>query len=1281
MDTTGNFPLSRRSRWLLGLALPLLLLAGGAWWLAGSSSGLRWLMVQAERRSGGLLTAQGVAGGLFGTPHLGLLTLRGDGWQVELHDVSVAWTPSRLLRGEVEVVQVQVRRAEVRIVDGSDAPPVLPDTLQLPVALHVLRLDIGELRQFAGQDAQPAWTARQVAASLASERDVYRWQLMQAQVGDVRLSARGELATGAPFALQAQAQLTAPVALARGRGEAQATLRATGDLHGLQLQMQAQEGETRLVGEATLTPLAVHVLPVGQWRLDGFDARRYAAEAPHTRLSGTLELRAVQGGWRGPLRLFNADDGRLEAGRLPVRGIQADLAWRDRQITLEALRVSVPEAGQISGRAAWDGARGEARADLQLNQVMLAAVHGELPQRRVAGALHWRQRGDAQQGRFQLDDGELVLSGDFEQHGRQLELRRVRLAHGMEVLEGRGALTLSGARPFHVEADLHHLNLAAHGAPTETDLNARLVARGTLQAPPAAQLSFELARSRFGQREIGGSGEVDYRTMQDLALSGHFQLGDNSLHVAGSLGRGEDRLQLKLTADDLAQIAPDWGGRIEGEALLTGRVEAPQLTFRFSGDELTLPGQRQLAHFATQGELAADKLEATLAVQRLTAADGILLPQARLTVSGRPDAHRVQATVDVAQTDAWQEQLTLSAQGALAPGAGGWRDATWQGELSALNGAGVLPFALQAPASLHLSAQRAELGTATLALAGGRVQLSETRRDAFGWRSRGSISGIRLRAINLSAQQADTTAYGALQLGGEWQVERDQHWRGKAALWREVGDWAVGGASPVPLGLTDLRLEIGSEQDRLALTGQARGTQLGELALDLALPLTAQDGGWGITPDSPLRGRLRLDADDIGWLGPLVDESVRTEGMLQVAADIGGTLSMPRLIGQADGHRLALTLLDQGVQLEQGELQLDLRGDRIDVTRLEFAAPLAEAPRDPLLRQYRLGKTVGRLNARGTLDLAQGGGDLAFEADHLPLLQKPGRWVIASGQGRIGYAGKKLDIAGALRAEAGLIDEPGNTRPTLADDVVVAGREAEARGAQNNRIEASLDLGDHFYLRASGLEARLTGHLDVRARPGLPLAVTGVIKAQDAVFDAYGQKLEVERGLVNFVGELDDPALDIRAVRKGLSVEAGVEVSGTARHPVTRLVSTPNVPEAEKLSWIVLGRVPDSSGFDSSLLLAAATNILGGESANRVGRALGVDELSLRQQETGDPLQSQVVTVGKRLNARAYLSYEQGLDATQGMAKFSYTLSPRVTLVTRTGVEDAIDLFYSFRFY
>ena len=40
---------------------------------------------------------------------------------------------------------------------------------------------------------------------------------------------------------------------------------------------------------------------------------------------------------------------------------------------------------------------------------------------------------------------------------------------------------------------------------------------------------------------------------------------------------------------------------------------------------------------------------------------------------------------------------------------------------------------------------------------------------------------------------------------------------------------------------------------------------------------------------------------------------------------------------------------------------------------------------------------------------------------------------------------------------------------------------------------------------------------------------TGTIRTRDGRFDAYGQQLEIERGILSFQGLLDNPAIDARA--------------------------------------------------------------------------------------------------------------------------------------------------------
>jgi len=231
----------------------------------------------------------------------------------------------------------------------------------------------------------------------------------------------------------------------------------------------------------------------------------------------------------------------------------------------------------------------------------------------------------------------------------------------------------------------------------------------------------------------------------------------------------------------------------------------------------------------------------------------------------------------------------------------------------------------------------------------------------------------------------------------------------------------------------------------------------------------------------------------------------------------------------------------------------------------------------------------------------------------------------------------------------------------------------------------NLNLGEKFFIRASGLEGRLAGQLKIQNDPKNILTANGSISAQDTTFKAYGQNLTVKRGIVSFQGPLDDPGLSVLAVREGLLVEAGVEILGSVRHPQIKLVSTPNVPDTEKLSWIVLGRKPDAGGLDTSVLLSAAGSILGGQSGGgiteQITRALGVDEISFKQAGVGSSLSGQIGVVGKRISSRAYLSYERSLaTTTMGITKLTYNLTPKITVVTQAGEDRAIDLFYTIQF-
>jgi len=648
--------------------------------------------------------------------------------------------------------------------------------------------------------------------------------------------------------------------------------------------------------------------------------------------------------------------------------------------------------------------------------------------------------------------------------------------------------------------------------------------------------------------------------------------------VKGSYGLGADEVRFDLAASDLSQVEANLGGQLNGRAALTGSIGEPLFDFSFSGKELKLPAGQTIASVDAAGDISAQSMTLNLVMQDGKVGDALRFPEVSIELQGAPADHSVKLRAKVEQGVQVREELQLQAHGGLSGFEDGWRATRWQGSLDEFIGLGTVPLRLLSTTALTLGAENAELGVADITLGGGRTHLETTRWTPAYWQSIGSFSGLGIRAVNVEAIPPAMDSLGTLRFGGSWDVKKDTHWNAGLQVQRESGDWVVDAKTGALFGLSDLHMSAQVANDQLRTEFVASGEKLGDMKVSASVPLTNDGGSWAVAPDAPLTGHLYLDSNDLSWLGPTLDSNFQSGGRLKLDADLLGDMHTPRLRGMVQGDGLSFGMLDQGVRLENGQLKARFEQDLVHLDLFDFDSPYLARPQDKLLGDFKLSRSAGKLSASGMLDLNGDSGGVQITAQQFPLLQRADRWVVASGTGHAKFSGKTLVLDGAIRADAGLIDQPVSDRPQLDEDVQIVGQEVDESVKQKNQVRATLDLGDKFFIRASGLEARLKGNLDVRGEPGEALSVTGVIDAQDGVFEAYGQRLQVERGMVNFQGRIDDPGLNILAYRKGLDVEAGVEVSGTARKPIIRLVSNPNVPDAEKLSWIVLGRVPDSSG-------------------------------------------------------------------------------------------------------
>ena len=197
----------------------------------------------------------------------------------------------------------------------------------------------------------------------------------------------------------------------------------------------------------------------------------------------------------------------------------------------------------------------------------------------------------------------------------------------------------------------------------------------------------------------------------------------------------------------------------------------------------------------------------------------------------------------------------------------------------------------------------------------------------------------------------------------------------------------------------------------------------------------------------------------------------------------------------------------------------------------------------------------------------------------------------------------------------------------------------------------------------------------------------GTIATVGGEYAAYGQRLDIETGVLRFTGPIDNPTLNILAIRPNLTQRVGVEITGTALLPTVRLYAQPDLPDAEKLAWLVLGRSSAAGGAEAALLQQAALALLGSKSGSMSGglaAALGLDELSFRAPSSNTSASSGIstasegaITLGKRFSRNFYAAYERSLSGTVGTLFMFYELSRRFTVRAQAGEQTAIDLIFT----
>ncbi len=731
---------------------------------------------------------------------------------------------------------------------------------------------------------------------------------------------------------------------------------------------------------------------------------------------------------------------------------------------------------------------------------------------------------------------------------------------------------------------------------------------------------------------------------------------------------------------------------------------------------------RAEAKLAWQGGWRDPAVQASLAVPLLELRTGAAAPwsvrDAAATINGRLS----NASVEVrGQAEQGQRRLTLD----LA-GQGGRRSQTpavWQGQLATLRlsasdpamGTGTWTLSLQRAFDIRWSAgsfdaaagealltapARPQAGRATASDAPAVLAWEPVRWRSGELRTAGRLTGLPLAWLEIvgGPQLAGPALSGDMVFDAQWDASLGATPRLRASVARSRGDLMVlgeaadGASTRVGAGVRDARLSLVGEGEAVTASlrwdSERAGTADGQLATRLARGGAL---GWHWPDDAPLSGKLRAQLPRIAVWSLLAPPGWRLRGSLDADVAIAGTRADPQLSGTLAADDLALRSVVDGIELQGGRLRARLAGRRLVVDEFLLHGPGSAGAGGSLMATGEGSWTAAGPQARMTV-----------QVDRLRASNRADRQLTVSGTVAAKHDASGTVVNGNLKADQALIVLPENTTPKLDADVVVRGAagpvtQAQARASEQAARAAAgklalaveLDLGDDFRIRGFGIDTRLRGNLTLSAQSITAPRLVGTIRATGGEYRAYGQRLDIERGVVRFTGPIDNPALDILAIRPNLVQRVGVEVTGRALAPLVRLYSEPDLPEAEKLSWLVVGRSSASGGAEAALLQQAGVALLSsrtGGSKRGIAAAVGLDELSFSREGSGSSsgtstgTEGPSVTLGKRFGRNFYAAYERSLSGAVGTFHIFYDITRWLTVRGEAGDRTAVDLIFTFTF-
>ncbi|HXH14273.1 MAG TPA: translocation/assembly module TamB domain-containing protein [Alphaproteobacteria bacterium] len=557
---------------------------------------------------------------------------------------------------------------------------------------------------------------------------------------------------------------------------------------------------------------------------------------------------------------------------------------------------------------------------------------------------------------------------------------------------------------------------------------------------------------------------------------------------------------------------------------------------------------------------------------------------------------------------------------------------------------------------------------------------------------RGPHGGLRLQRLVLQSGTQEISARARLTPGGAVQAEvHARQFRLQPAI------QAIAPDTPAPEGSLSLDLTLDGTLDQprargnLDVTALAwQGHALGELHADLALrnqvlqidlrwrvqdqELLQVRGTVGLSAESPLRLQVQTSRVDLTLLERISPAIADSEGALGLNVRVTGRLQQPQLYGS--------------LRLDDGALQLRAAGERYrDIqVRVRFAGDRL------MIERLHVGSRTGPLQLTGYIEyigLSLQHIDLAMQAQEFTAVYTPAIQTVVSADLAIRGSLQEMAATGSVTVPQGrvLLDElpwggPAEVKPWELTVPGVYGPGPEAMGDTDAqaataapgpglslaflRVDLAVAMPGNFWVLAPSTAVELSGDLRVSKALDESLALSGSIDTVRGYASYYRKRFELEEGHVIFTGSEEiNPRLDVTVSHTVAGYDIRVHVEGTLEEPVILFSSTPELPQTEIISLLVIGKTTDrltntERNIFANQLQQLAGAVIAGRLEEAIAARLGVEIIEITPGET---LGTGTISAGRYLTQKLFVSIGQQFGEEAGLRiALEYSITPHLKL-------------------